>query len=143
MFLGEFAHALDAKNRLIVPAKFRENLGEQFITTKGLDNCLFVYSMSEWKKIEEKIAELPMVRADARAFMRLFLAGANECTLDGQGRMLLAPSHKAYAGIDKEVNIVGVGSRIEIWSMAGWQEYCNKAESEFGSLAERMSDLGI
>jgi len=143
MFLGEFAHSLDAKNRLIMPAKFRDSLGDQFITTKGLDNCLFIYSLIEWKKIEEKIAELPMVRADARAFMRLFLAGANECVLDAQGRMLLAPGHKTYAGIDKEVNVVGVGSRIEIWSMPCWQEYCNRAESEFGSLAERMSDLGI
>jgi MraZ protein len=130
MFIGEYNHSLDSKNRLIMPAKFREKLGEAFVMTKGLDNCLFVYSIDEWKVVEEKLKALPMTNKDARAFVRFFFAGASECEIDKQGRTLIPVNLKEYANIDKEVVIIGVSTRIEIWS-------------RYEDVAEKMSLFGI
>ena len=116
MFMGEYNHTVDAKGRLIVPSKFREQLGEEFVVTKGLDGCLFAYENSEWKALEEKLHTLPLTNANARKFSRFFLAGATVCEVDKQGRILLPSVLREFAKIDKDAVLVGVGSRIEIWS---------------------------
>ena len=116
MFMGEYNHTIDAKGRLIVPSKFREQLGNEFVVTKGLDGCLFVYSNEEWHRIEESLREKPLTSKDARKFMRFFFAGAASCEVDKQGRILLPANLREYAGIEKDVISVGVYSRVEIWS---------------------------
>ena len=114
MFMSEYNHSIDAKGRMIVPAKFREALGNDFIVTQGLDGCLFVFPNSEWQVFEEKLRGLPVSNKDARKFSRFFLAGAASVELDGQGRILLPAVLRKFAGLDKEAVVVGVGSRVEI-----------------------------
>jgi MraZ protein len=143
MFIGEYNHSLDPKNRLIIPAKFREQLGEAFVMTKGLDNCLFVYSINEWSIVEEKLKSLPMTNKDARAFVRFFFAGASECEIDKQGRTLVPSNLKEYANIDKDVVIIGVSTRMEIWSLEQWNKFNNDADISYEDVAEKMSLLGI
>lgn len=143
MFIGEYNHSLDPKNRLIIPAKFRDQLGEAFVMTKGLDNCLFVYPMDEWRVVEEKLKTLPMTNKDARAFVRFFFAGASECEIDKQGRTLVPSNLKEHAIIDKDVVIIGVSTRIEIWSLEEWNKFNNDADISYEDVAERMSQLGI
>ena len=116
MFMGEYNHTIDAKGRLIVPAKFREILGDNFIVTKGLDGCLFVYPNDEWTRFEEKLKSLPLTNKNARQFTRFFLAGAAACEVDKQGRILLPQVLREFASLEKDVVLVGVASRIEIWS---------------------------
>ncbi|MCI8984292.1 MAG: division/cell wall cluster transcriptional repressor MraZ, partial [Hungatella sp.] len=115
MFMGEYNHTVDAKGRLIVPSKFREQLGDEFVVTKGLDGCLFVYENTEWKILEEKLKKLPLTNANARKINRFFLAGAALCEVDKQGRILLPAVLREFAGIGKDAVMVGVGNRIEIW----------------------------
>ena len=122
MFIGEYSHTIDAKGRLIVPSKFREQLGDEFVVTKGLDGCLFVYENSEWKSFEEKLHALPLTNANARKFSRFFLAGACACEVDRQGRILIPSVLREFAHLEKDVVLVGVGSRIEIWNKAVWNE---------------------
>lgn len=143
MFMGEYEHTIDAKNRIIVPAKFREELGDSFIITKGLDNCLFVYPMEEWKIIEKKIRSLPFNRADARAFSRFFFSGASEVEMDKQGRVLIPSNLRKYASLEKEVVIIGVSSRVEIWSKEVWEDYNESTGAEFENIAEKLDDLNI
>jgi MraZ protein len=143
MFTGEYKHAVDAKNRLSIPSKFREKLGEAFYITKGLDHCLFVFSMSEWEKFEEKLKALPLSNKKARAFARSFFAGATECGLDKQGRILIPQNLKAYANLEKDVYINGAGSRIEIWDAASWETYNEFLTANMDELAEDMESLGI
>ena len=143
MFMGEYIHTIDGKGRLIIPAKFREALGEQFIVTKGLDHCLFVYPPAEWKIMEEKLRTLPFTQPDVRAFVRFFFSGATECELDKQGRILLPVNLRDYAQLEKDLVLVGVSSRVEIWSQTLWTEYSRKAESEYASAAESLVQLGI
>ena len=142
MFIGEYQHALDNKNRIIIPSKFREGLGEKFVLTKGLDGCLYVYTTSEWKILEEKLKTLPLTNKDARAFVRLFFSGANEIDVDKQGRALIPQNLLEYANIEKDIVSIGVSTRIEIWSKAKWQEY-NDSNINFDEIAEKMSELGI
>jgi len=143
MFIGEYQHTLDPKNRVIMPSKFREKLGDSFVMTKGLDNCLFIYSSEEWSIVEDKLKSLPMTNKDARAFVRFFFAGACECELDKQGRILM-PSHlKEYAKIDKDLVIIGVSTRIEIWSKEEWDKFNSDANISYEDVAEKMSQLGI
>ncbi|MCL0067405.1 division/cell wall cluster transcriptional repressor MraZ [Peptococcaceae bacterium] len=141
MFMGEYLHSIDAKGRLIIPARFREGLGEKFIVTKGLDNCLFVYPHNEWILLEQKLKLLPFTKADARAFVRFFFSGANECELDKQGRILIPANLREYAGLSKEVVILGVSSRVEIWSLERWNEYSSAASESFEEIAEKIVDL--
>ena len=115
MFMGEYNHTIDAKGRLIIPSKFREILGDVFVVTKGLDGCLFVYDNEEWKRFEEKLRALPITNKEARQFVRFFLAGAAEVEVDKQGRILLPNVLREFAQINKDVALLGVGSRIEIW----------------------------
>lgn len=143
MFLGEYQHSLDAKGRITIPSKLREGLGDRFIATKGLDNCIFLYPLAEWKRIEAKLHELPLTRADVRAFVRFFFAGASELELDKQGRTVLPPNLRDYAQIEKDIVIIGVGARIEIWSVDSWANYAKEAEASYEEIAEKMVDLGI
>ncbi|MBU5590801.1 division/cell wall cluster transcriptional repressor MraZ [Clostridium sp. MSJ-4] len=142
MFIGEYQHALDNKNRIIVPSKFRETLGSKFVITKGLDGCLYIYTIDEWSALEEKLRKLPLTSKDARAFVRFFFSGANELELDKQGRALIPQNLIEYANIKKEIISIGVMSRIEIWSKENWEEY-NNSNIDFDEIAEKMSELGI
>ncbi|NLO88978.1 MAG: division/cell wall cluster transcriptional repressor MraZ [Clostridia bacterium] len=141
MFMGEYEHTLDAKGRLIIPAKFREELGERFVVTKGLDNCLFLYPMDQWKQIEQKLCSLPFTRSDARAFARFFLSGACECEVDKQGRVLLPVNLRRYAELDKEVVIIGVLTRLEIWNKEIWEKYSQETREEYEEIAEKIVDV--
>ncbi|MGP7817610.1 division/cell wall cluster transcriptional repressor MraZ [Niallia sp. 01092] len=143
MFMGEYHHNVDAKGRLIVPAKFREHLGETFILTRGLDQCLFGYPLSEWNIIEEKLKALPLTKKDARAFTRFFFSGATECELDKQGRINIASSLFQYAKLEKECVVLGVSNRIEIWSKNLWEDYFSESEDSFAEIAENMIGFDI
>jgi MraZ protein len=143
MFIGKYIHTIDGKGRLIVPAKFREALGEHFIVTKGLDHCLFVYPPVEWNILEEKLRALPFTQPDVRAFVRFFFSGATECELDKQGRILLPADLRDYAQLEKNLVLVGVSSRVEIWSETLWTEYSRQAESAYASATEKLVQLGI
>ncbi len=142
MFFGEYQHALDTKNRIIVPAKLRDGLGNKFVITKGLDGCLYVYPLTEWKILEEKLKTLPLTNKDARAFVRFFFSGACEIELDKQYRGVIPQNLKEYAGIEKDIVSIGVLSRVEIWSKEKWDEY-NESNIDFDSISEKMNDLGI
>lgn len=144
MFMGEYRHSIDEKGRLIIPAKFRELLGDCFVVTKGLDNCLFIYPNHEWQAFEEKLKALPIANKGARKFSRFFLAGASPCSFDKQGRILLPPNLREFACIEKEVVLIGVSSRIEIWSKDYWDTYNNEDDDlNMEDIAEQMADLGI
>lgn len=141
MFMGEYNHTIDAKGRLIVPSKFREILGDAFVVTKGLDGCLFVYDNEEWKLFEEKLRSLPITNKEARQFVRFFLAGATEAEVDKQGRILIPNVLREFAELIKDVVLVGVGSRIEIW---GKERFENEAVFEdMDEIAEHMAQLGL
>ena len=142
MLIGEYSHTIDAKGRMIVPAKFRTELGERFIITKGFDGCLYGYSLEEWKSIEEKIKTLPLITGkDARNFTRFFFSSAIECELDSQGRILITQNLRTHAMLLKEVVVIGVSTRIEIWSKEKWESYNDMQDSD--DIAEKMSMLGI
>lgn len=143
MFTGEYKHAVDAKNRLSIPSKFRDKLGDVFYITKGLDHCLFVFSLSEWELFEQKLKALPLSNNKARAFARSFFAGASECELDKQGRVLIPQNLRSHAKIEKEVYVNGTGSRIEIWDAASWEAYNEFLTANMDELAEDMESLGI
>ncbi|MBR1883405.1 MAG: division/cell wall cluster transcriptional repressor MraZ [Clostridia bacterium] len=143
MLLGEYNHTVDTKGRVIVPAKFRDDLGVTFIVTKGFDSSLFIFSKTEWNKFEEKIRSLPMTNPSARSFSRFFLAGANEVELDKQGRINLPQNLLDYAGITKDVVVIGVSSRVEIWDKAKWENYTSEDNLDVDEIAIQMSNLGI
>ncbi len=141
--MGEYLHTIDAKGRLILPAKFRDALGDVFVVTKGLDKCLFVYGKDEWAILEEKLKQLPLAKAEARAFVRFFFAGAAEVECDKQGRVLVPANLRDYALLDKDVIVLGVSNRVEIWSKATWDEYSEQISPTVASIAESLVDLGI
>jgi MraZ protein len=141
MFLGEFQHSIDDKGRIIIPAKFREALGTDFIVTRGLDSCLFVYPQLEWASLEQKIKSLPSMAANARAFSRLLFSGASECEWDKQGRVNVPNHLRDYAKLDKECTVIGVSSRVEIWDKATWEEYSRQSADSFNEIAEKLVDF--
>lgn len=143
MFIGEYSYTIDAKKRLTVPPKFRKILGEKAVITRGLDNCLFLYSQKDWEEQAEKLSKLPLSQADARGFARIMLAGAMETDIDSLGRILIPDYLKEYAKFDKKIIVAGLYNRIEIWSEEKWEEYKEKAEREAGDMAERLKELGI
>ncbi|ANX12181.1 cell division/cell wall cluster transcriptional repressor MraZ [Fictibacillus arsenicus] len=143
MFMGEYQHSIDEKGRMIIPSKFREELGTEFILTRGLDQCVFGYPLSEWKVIEEKLKSLPFTKKDARAFTRFFFSGAAECQLDKQGRVNIASPLRDYAKLEKDCVVIGVSNRIEIWSKSIWEEYFSKSEDSFGEIAESLMDFDL
>ena len=141
--MGEYQHNIDVKGRLIIPVKFRDALGEEFVITRGLDQCLFGYSMEEWKAIEDKLKTLPLTKKDARAFTRFFFSGATECQLDKQGRINIPAQLVNYAELEKECVILGVSNRIEIWSKRQWEDYFTESEDSFADIAENMVGFDI
>jgi MraZ protein len=143
LFYGEYQHTIDPKGRAIVPSKFREGLGDKFILTKGLDNCLFAYSSEEWTNLENKLKTLPFTDKDVRAFIRFFFSGATECETDKQGRILIPQNLREYAALEKEISIIGVSSRVEIWSKAAWDKYNSDDNISTDKIAEKMAMLGI
>jgi len=140
-FVGEYLHTLDSKGRLALPAKFREILGPRFIIARGLDKCLFVYPNDEWDQVMEKLKTLPISRKDARHFTRYFLSGATEAEPDKQGRVVIPQNLREYAGLNKDVFILGVGSRIEIWDKDAWEQTKIGLEAEFSVLAESVAGI--
>ena len=143
MLIGEYEHSLDVKGRLIMPVKLREDMGEKFIITKGLDGCLFGFSQNEWSNFEEKLKTLPLTNKNARDFVRFFLSGAIECEIDKQGRFLIASNLREYANMEKDVVIIGVGTRLEIWNKDKWKEYNSEENISADEIAENMTMLGI
>lgn len=143
MFIGEYEHSVDAKGRVIMPVKLREDIGEKFIVTKGLDGCLFAYSEEEWHNFEEKLKTLPLTNKNARDFVRFFLSGAVECEIDKQGRFLIPGNLRTYATLEKEIIIIGVGTRIEIWNREEWKKYSSDENISADEIAENMTMLGI
>lgn len=141
--MGEYQHSIDEKGRMIIPSKFREELGTEFILTRGLDQCVFGYPLNEWKVIEEKLKSLPFTKKDARAFTRFFFSGAAECQLDKQGRVNIASPLRDYAKLEKDCVVIGVSNRIEIWSKSIWEEYFSKSEDSFGEIAESLMDFDL
>lgn len=131
-FMGEYRHTLDAKGRLAIPARFREGLGERFVATRGMDNCLWVYPPAEWDQFSARLQALPATNPSARALQRFFLAGATECEVDAQGRILIPESLREHARLDREAVVVGVGAKVEIWARGEWEAY-----------QQKQADLGI
>ncbi|MGP4040402.1 division/cell wall cluster transcriptional repressor MraZ [Gracilibacillus sp. D59] len=143
MFMGEYQHNIDTKGRIIVPSKFRDGLGDQFVVTRGLDQCLFAYPMNEWRQLEEKLKKLPLTKKDARAFTRFFFSGAVECELDKQGRINIPAPLRKYAGIEKECAVIGVSNRVEFWAEDKWNEFVDVSEESFAEIAENMMDFDL
>lgn len=144
MFVGEYLHNIDAKGRIIIPAKFREQLGEKFVIAKGLENCLFVYPVNEWERVMDKMAALPSNQKTARALQRKFLSGASEAEPDKQGKVLITTFHREHANLTKEVAIIGVGNRVEIWDAQNWMEYCqNDEEMSIEEAAESLEEFSF
>ena len=143
MLIGEYEHSLDVKGRLILPAKIREDMGDKFIVTKGLDGCLFGFSQNEWTNFEEKLKTLPLTNKNARDFVRFFLSGATECEIDKQGRFLITSNLREYATLEKDAIIIGVGTRIEIWNREKWKSYNSDENISADEIAENMTMLGL
>lgn len=143
MFIGEYSHSIDTKRRLSIPAKFRKTLGNQAVLTRGLDNCLYLYPMKEWKKMAEKLSQLPISRSDSRAFSRLMLAGAMDVELDRLGRIVVPDYLKEYAGLEKKAVVAGLYNRIEVWAEDKWENYKTQTSKKVEDIAEKMNELGI
>lgn len=145
MFLGEYNHTIDDKGRVAVPAKFRKQLSKGAVVTRGLDNCLFLYPISEWEILAEKLSKLPMSQANSRAFVRLMLAGAMDVELDSQGRIVLPEYLRQYASINtsKKVVVAGLYNRLELWDEEKWNGYKSNTEKDSTDIAEKLGELGI
>jgi MraZ protein len=143
MFIGEYKYNLDKKNRLAVPSKFRNLFKDGAVITKGLDNCLFVYTTKEWKKLADKLASLPFSQAKSRAFSRMMLAGAMDVKIDKLGRVILPDYLRTFAGLNKKVVMAGLYNRLEIWDEKMWSKYQRTSEKDSNEIAEGLVDLGI
>lgn len=143
MFMGEYRHSIDDKGRIIIPSRFRDDLGSSFVVTRGLDNCLFAYPLDEWKALENKLKVLPFTKADARSFTRFFFSGASECELDKQGRVNIPNHLLQFAQIEKECVIIGVSNRVEIWSESAWQNYFDSSKGTFEEISEKLVDFDL
>ena len=141
MFMGKYNHTIDPKGRLSIPSKYREILGDEFVVSKGMDGCLFVYADEDWKAFEAKLASLPLVNEDARQFARFFLSGAQYVTVDKQGRILMPQDLRDFAGLEKDVVLAGTGGRIEIWSLEKWNAI--NSQVDIGKISKSMADLGL
>lgn len=142
MLMGEYHHNIDDKGRLIIPSKFRTELGEKLIITRGLDKCLFIYSESEWEKIVSKLKTLPFTNKDARNFTRFFLSGATECEFDKQGRINITSPLVTYADLAKECVIIGANDRLEVWSQPSWDDFLFTNEDNLSDIAENLFSTG-
>lgn len=143
MFIGEYSHNLDDKGRLAIPKKFRTALAKGAVITRGLDDCLFLYTKAEWKRLAEKLANLPFSQANARAFARLMLAGAMDVALDKQGRVVLPEYLRSYAGLSKATIVAGLYNRLEIWDQSKWSTYTTQTVAMKNDIAEQLGELGI
>lgn len=143
MFMGEYNNKLDAKGRMIVPSKFRVELSDQFVITRGLDKCLFGYTQDEWSRIEESMKSLSLTKRDARKFMRLFFSGATVVEVDKQGRINIPRNLRTYAGLEKDCTIIGVSNRIEIWDTDEWTDFYTESEENFEDIAENLIDFDL
>lgn len=143
MFIGEYSHSVDVKKRLAVPSKFRKDLGKTVVVTRGLDHCLFIYPMREWRELAQKLGTMPIGEATTRSFVRLMLAGAVDVTADAQGRILIPDYLKEYAGLTKEVIIAGLFNRLEVWDETKWDQYKKRAEKNTDQIAENLGKLGV
>lgn len=143
MLIGEYTHTIDPKKRLSLPSKFRKELGKKVIVTRGLDNCLFVYPINEWKKISEKLADLGVGKADTRGFNRFILSGAVEAGIDSLGRILVPEYLRNFASLKDKVVLAGVQTRVEIWDEKKWSDYKKKIERQADSMAEKLGEIGI
>ncbi len=143
MMMGESSHSLDDKGRIIIPSRLREDLQDRFVMTKGLDGCLFFYPMDEWRTMEERLKALPMTNANARAFARLFLAGAQDVEVDRQYRITVPPRLREYGAVEKDVVLVGVSNRVELWAEERWRAYQDTAQAGYEDVAEKMGDFGF
>ncbi len=143
MLMGEFQHTLDDKSRLIIPAKFRQELGEKFVITRGLDGCLFGYAPKTWEQLEEKLSSLPLAKKEARTFVRFFYSAATECEVDKQGRVKIPLPLKKHGQLEKDCIVIGVSNRIEIWDAARWLAFSEEAAESFDEISENMIDFGL
>ena len=143
MFMGEYNHTVDAKGRLIIPSRFREELKNEFIVTKGLDGCLFVFSQNEWNNFEEKLKSLPLSDKNARNFVRFFLSGATECEFDKQGRILVPASLRKYADLQKDVVLTGMDTRIELWSAEKWDVESDLDDEDMEAVAAHIDRKSV
>jgi MraZ protein len=143
MFFGEHTHSIDVKGRLQIPSKYRDQLVDGVVVTRGLDHCLFVYPMAEWEVMAKKLASLPISRKQSRAFARLMLAGAWDVKLDSQGRIMVPEYLRKYAGLNKHTVVAGLYNRIEVWDEDSWHEYRIATEAESDNIAESMAELGV
>lgn len=143
MFMGEYHHTIDEKGRIIIPSKFREDLGEKFIITRGIENCLFVYSLSSWEKITNKLEALPFTKKDARQFVRFFLSGATTAEFDKQGRVNITSPLISYANLQKDCVVIGTGDRLEIWSQEDWNAFFDSASSNMSDIAENLFNESV
>lgn len=141
MFMGEYRHSIDEKGRIIIPSKFRNELGTSFVVTRGLENCLFIYSQEEWNKIVTKLNKLPFTKKDARNFTRFFLSGANIVELDKQGRINISSTLIDYANLKKDCVVLGVGDRLELWSCDLWDNFFNENRDNLSDIAENLFTL--
>lgn len=140
--MGEFNHNVDAKGRAIVPSKFREELGERFIVTKGMDGCLFLYTMPAWKEYVDKLSKLPTTNSNARRFVRIVTSGASECEPDGNGRIMIPANLREFAGITKEIVTIGANDRVEIWDKQRWNDYNGDGDFD-DDMISSMAEFGI
>jgi MraZ protein len=143
MFIGEYSHSIDPKKRLAVPSKFRSELKNKVVVTRGLDKCLFIYPVKVWTELANKLGTMPVGESNTRSFVRLMLAGAVDVEVDGQGRILVPDYLKKYAGLAKNVIIAGLYNRLEIWDEKKWNEYKGKAEKNTDEIAEQLGKLGV
>lgn len=143
MFIGEYSHSIDGKGRISIPVKFRTRVRDGAVITKGLDGCLFLYPKEEWKKIAERLAQLPISQKKSRAIARLMLAGAWEAELDAQGRIMVPEYLRAFAALGKHVTIAGLYNRVEFWNEDAWHHYRTATEAASEDIAEGMAELGI
>lgn len=142
MFIGEYEHALDEKKRVMLPKTFKHGLGKKMVLTRGLDNCLFLYSTESWKKIAERLQNLSFAQADTRGFNRFLLSGAVEVEGDAAGRILIPDHHKQFAGLKRTVVFAGVSDRVEVWDVAVWKQYKARIEKQADAMAEKLGEIG-
>ena len=141
MFMGEYNHSIDAKGRLIIPVRFREELGDEFVVTKGMDGCLYLYPFAAWKEFEDKLRNMPLtVNKESRKFARFFMSGATTVELDKQGRILIPPVLREFAGLTKNIVVTGVLDRVEVWDREKWTQYSQYDDMD--EIAEHMSEIG-
>ena len=141
MLIGEYYHNLDAKGRVSIPSKFRDDLGGSFVLSKGLDNCLYAYSVSEWETFKNEL--LTMRGSNAQKIRRFFFSGATECEIDSQGRVVIPPNFREFAELLKEVVIVGVSNRAEIWNKENWEKYISDSSFDSAEIAKAMEEMGF